>query len=76
MHIIFNFWSFEISAGILENKENYYRLRFVFSPTFNILAPFGVLCWSHLDNISPCIVYPVERWELTVILFGSMLPNL
>ena len=32
--------------------------------------------WSHLDNTSLCIDYPVESCKISVILFGFMLPNL
>ena len=31
--------------------------------------------WSHLDNTSLYIDYPVESCKISVILFGSMLPN-
>ena len=30
VQIIFSFWSFEISEGILRNQKNYYRFRFIF----------------------------------------------
>ena len=32
--------------------------------------------WLHLDNTSLFISYPVEGCKITVILFGSVLPNL
>ena len=32
--------------------------------------------WSHLDFSSVCINYAVERFKITKILFGSMLPTL
>ena len=39
------------------------------------LDPFSNI-WPHLDCASLCIDYSVERCEITVILFGSMLTNL
>ena len=32
--------------------------------------------WSHLDNTSLFIDYPVESCKISVILSGPMLPNL
>ena len=32
--------------------------------------------WLSLDNSSLCIDFPVERCKITVILFGSILPNI
>ena len=32
--------------------------------------------WSHLDCTSLYIDYPVESCKISVVLFGSMLPNL
>ena len=42
----------------------------------NIMEAFSPIFWSHLDNTSLCIDYPVEKCKISVILFGSMLPNL
>ena len=67
VQLIFSFRSFEISEGILRNLKNIG------------LDPFSnqrLVYLAHLDNISLCIDYPVERCKITVILFGSMLPNL
>ena len=35
-----------------------------------------IYIWLNLNYISLYIDYPVERCKITVILFGSMLPNL
>ena len=48
---IFSFWSFEISEDILRNQK--FIIGFMFIT--NVLY-----IWSHLDNISLCIDYPVE----------------
>ena len=71
VQIIFFFWSFDISEGILRNQKKY-RFTFIFKPTFNIFGPI----WVIRTRTSLCIDYPVERCKITVILFGSMLPNL
>ena len=58
------FWSFEIGEVILRNQQIIIGL-----DSFSNI-------WPHLDYTSLCIDYPVESCKITVILFGSMLPNL
>ena len=67
MQIIFSFWSFEISEGILRNPKIIISLDSFSNQRIIYLAPFG------LNSL--CIDYPVESCKITVILFGSMLPN-
>ena len=64
---IFSFWSFEISEDI-QNSRNLLSVKIHFQT--------NVYTWPHLDNTSLCIDYPVESCKFSVILFGSMLPNL
>ena len=57
VQIIFSFWSFEISKGILRN------LKFIIG-----LDSFSNQCsiyLAHLNNASLCIDYPVERCKIT-----------
>ena len=69
VQIIFSFWSFEISEGILRNQKIIIGLDSFSNQRLIYLAPFG------LYN-SLCLDYLVERCKITVILFGFMLPNL
>ena len=71
VQIIFYFLSFEISGGILRNQ----KINIGLDQSLKIFCPI----WIILDL--QCILhyfidYPVERCKITVILFGSMLPNL
>ena len=68
VQIIFSFWSFEISESIMRNQKIIISL-----DSFHIQ---GLIYLAHFDNNSLCIDYPVENYKITVILFGSMLPNL
>ena len=68
VQVIFSFWSFEISEDILRNQK-----LIIGQDSFSNQS---LIFWSHLDNTSLCIDYPVERFKISVILFGSMLPNL
>ena len=68
VQIIFSFWSFEISEGILRNQKIIIGLDSFSNQRLTYLAPF--------DYTSLYIDYPVESCKITVIFFGSMLPNL
>ena len=68
VQIIFSFWSFEISEGILRNQKLIISL-----DSFSNLRLYIWLC---IDNTSLCIDLSVERKKNTVFLFGSILPNL
>ena len=55
--------SLEISEGILRNQK--------------IIIGLDSFSNQRLIHLAPlCIDYPVESCKITVILFGSMLPNL
>ena len=69
VQILFSVWSFEISEGIQRNQNIIIGLDSFSNQRFRYLVPFGF-------DISLCIDYPVERCKMTVILIGSMLPNL
>ena len=69
VQIIFSFWSFEISEGIRRNQKIIIGLDLFSNQGLNIFGP-------HLVFTSLCIDYTVEKCKITVILFGSMLPNL
>ena len=43
-----------------------YRFKFIFIPTFNIFGSVWILCFD----------YFIEKCKITMILIGSMLPNL
>ena len=60
VQIIYSFWSFDISGGILRNQKIIIGLVY--------LALFGYT--------SLCNDYPVESCKIIVILSGSMLTNL
>ena len=66
---IFRF-AFEISEGILRNQKITIGL-----DSFSYLY-FNIYIWPHLDFNSIYIDNPVEICKITVIPFGSMLPNL
>ena len=68
VQIIFSFWSFEISDGILRNQKIIIGLESFSNQRLMYLAPFGKPLYT--------IDYHVERCKITVILFGTMLPNL
>ena len=68
VQLIFSFWSFEISDGILRNQKTIIGLDSFSNQSLIYFAPFGLY--------GPCIDYPNERCKITIILFGSMLPNL
>ena len=68
VQVIFSSWSFEISEDILRNQK--------FTIVKDSLSYHCLYIWSHLDNTSLCIDYPVESCKISVILSGSMLPNL
>ena len=65
VQIIFSFWSFEISEGILRNKKIIDGKDSFFNQRFNIFGPFWILL---------VFVSTFQRCKITVILFGSMLP--
>ena len=65
VHIIFSFWSVEISEGILRNQEIILGL-----DSFSNQPIGPITIWSHFDPTGLCIDYPIERYETTVILFG------
>ena len=69
VQIIFSVWSIEIREGILRNQKIIIGLHSFSNKRL-------IYIWSHLDCTSLCIDYPVERCKITVILLGSMLPNL
>ena len=56
VQIIFSFWSFEISEGILRNQKIIISLESFSNQRLNI--------WPHLDFTSLCIDYPFERCKL------------
>ena len=66
VQIIFSFWSFEISGGILRSQK-----------IIN-LDSFSkhLLAWPHLDFTSLGNDCPFECCKITVILFDSMLQNI
>ena len=69
VQIIFSFWSFEISGGILRNKKKIIGL--------DSFSNQRLIFRSHLDYYSLRVDYRVEGCKITVIiLFGFMLPNL
>ena len=68
VQVIFSFWSFEISEDILRTQD-------LLSVKIHFLTNVSYI-WPHLDNTSLCIDYPAEKCKFSVILFGSMLPNL
>ena len=68
VQIIFSFWSFEISEGILRNQKFIIGLDSFSNHRFIYLAL--------LDNTRLCIDYPVESCKIIVFLFGSILPYL
>ena len=43
VQIIFSFWSFEISEGILRNQKIIIGLDSFFQPTFNIFGPIWLI---------------------------------
>ena len=63
VQIIFSFWSFEISKGILRNQKFIIGLDSFLTNVQYI--------WPLLDNTSLCIDYPVESCKIAIILFGS-----
>ena len=68
VQIIFSFWSFEIREDILRNqKKMLHKIHFLTNVSY---------VWPHFDYNSLYVGYPVENYEITVFLFGSMLPNL
>ena len=68
VQIIFSFWSFEISEGILRNQKIIIG--------FDSFSYQCLYIWLCLDNTSLCIDYPVESNKITVFFFGFILPNL
>ena len=70
VQIIFSFRYFEISEGILRNQKIIIGL-----DTFSNQHLIYIYIWPHLDNISRCIDYIIEKCNIRVhvILFGSML---
>ena len=63
VHTIFSFWFFEINEGILRN--------------WKIIVGSNSFSNLRLINLTPvCIDSLVESCKITVILVGSMLPNL
>ena len=70
VQIIFFFWSFDISEGILRN------LKIMIGLDTSSNQDFKKYIGPHLVNTSLCIDYAVERCKITVIIFGSVLPNL
>ena len=68
VQIIFSFRSFEISEGILRNQKINIGL--------DSFSNQSLLYLASLDYTKFFIDYPVERCKITVIHFGSMLPNL
>ena len=68
VQIIFSFWSFEISEGILRNQK--------FITGLDSFSNQRLIYLACLDNTSLCLDYPVENCKNTVFLFGSILPNL
>ena len=69
VQIIFSFWSFVISGGILRNQKIIIGLD-------SFSNQHLIYIWPHFDLNSLCIDYRAERCEITVFLFGSMLSNL
>ena len=69
VQVIFSFWSFEISEDILRNQKLFIGQDSFSNQCLIYLAPFRY-------NASLCIDYPVESCKISVIIFGSMLPNL
>ena len=69
VHIIVSFWSFEIASVFCEIRKLLSVWIHFLTNGLRYLVPFGFAT-------SLCINYPVERCKITVILFGSMLPNL
>ena len=69
VQIFLFFWAFEISGGIL-------RIQKIFNGLFSFSKQHLMLFWPVLDFTSFCNDYPIESCKTTVILFGSMLPNL
>ena len=63
--IIFSFWSFEISEGILRNQKCIIGLN-----SFHIFGSVLII------PVSLCIENPVEICKITVNHFGSISPNL
>ena len=70
VQIIFFFWSFDISEGILRNLKIMIGL-----DTSSSNLDFKKYIGPHLVNTSLCIDYPVESCKITVIFFGSVLPK-
>ena len=68
--VIFSFRSFEISEYILRTQK-----LIIGQDSFSNQRLIHYI-WSHLDNTSLCNEYRVESCKISVILFGSMLPNL
>ena len=68
VQIIFSFWSFEISKGILREQK--------FIIGLDSFSNQRLYIWLCLDNTSLCIDNPVESCKIKVFLFGSILPNL
>ena len=68
VQIIFSFWSFEISEGILSYKKIIIGLGTFSNQRFTQ--------WLYLDNTSLFVDFPVESGKITVFLFGSILSNL
>ena len=64
VQLIFSFWSFEISEDILRNQK------FIIGQD-SFSNQCLIYIWSHLDNTSLCIEYPVESCKISVILFES-----
>ena len=68
MQIIFSFWSFKISKGILRSQKIIIGLDSFSNQRFHIFGSIWILLVFVSTNV-------VERCKITVILFGSMLPN-
>ena len=61
--------------GPLRSARMFLEIRNVLSVKIHFLT--NIKCtWSHLDNTSHCIDCSVESYKISVIHFGSMLPNL
>ena len=61
VQIIFSFWSFEISEGILRNQKIIIGL-----------DSFSNLRLIYLDYTSLCIDYPVKRCKILLFAIGSL----
>ena len=67
VQIIFCFWPFEISEGILMNQKFIIGLDSFSNQRFKNLV--------NLDDTGLSIDFPVESCIIIVFVFGSILPN-